>query len=173
MVPKRVLRQVPILRYGYLFLCLFAAATSLIGQTNPYVIPVGTNPSALGVNPATNQIYVVNSGGGTVAVIDGGNLTAPTTRVIVGSIPSDAVVNPVTNKIYVSNSGSGTVSVIDGANPTASPVTVGVGTSPVAGAVNRVTNTYYVANEGGNSVSVINGATNTVTNTVNVGLTRV
>ena len=59
MVPKRVLRHVLILRYGYLMLCLLAAATSLIGQTNPYVIPVGTNPSALGVNPATNQIYVV------------------------------------------------------------------------------------------------------------------
>jgi YVTN family beta-propeller protein len=170
MVPKRVLRHVLILRYGFVVLCLLAAATCLMGQTNPYVIPVGTNPSALGVNPATNQIYVVNSGGGTVAVIDGGNLTAPTTRVIVGSIPSDAVVNPVTNKIYVSNSGSGTVSVIDGANPTATPVTVSVGTDPVAGAVNRVTNTYYVANEGSNSVSVINGATNAVTNTITVGL---
>ena len=102
-------------------------------------------------------------------MIDGGNLTAATTRVIVGSIPSDAVVNPVTNKIYVSNSGNGTVSVIDGANPTATPVTVSVGTNPVAGAVNRVTNTYYVANEGSNSVSVINGVTNTVTNTVTVG----
>ena len=107
MIQLKVLRR----RRGLLMLCLLAAATGLIGQTTPYVIPVGTNPSALGVNPATNQIYVVNSGGGTVSVIDGGNLTATTTRVIVGSIPSDAVVNPVTNKIYVSNSGSGTVSV--------------------------------------------------------------
>ena len=139
------------------------------GQTNPYTIPVGSIPNALAINPATNQIYVVNSQGGTVSVIDGGNLTAPTTRVIVGSIPSDAVVNPVTNKIYVSNSDSKSISVIDGANPTAAPVTVTVGTNPVAGAVNRVTNTYYVANEGSNSVSVINGVTNTVTNTVAVG----
>jgi YVTN family beta-propeller protein len=169
MVALKVLRHILRRRRGFLLFCLFAITTQLIGQTNSYVIPVGTNPSALGINPATNQIYVVNSGGGTVAVIDGGNLTAPTTRVIVGSIPSDAVVNPVTNKIYVSNDGSGTISVIDGANPTATPVTVIVGTNPVAGAVNRITNTYYVANEGSNSVSVISGATNAVTNTITVG----
>ena len=47
---------IPILRYGYVVvLCLLAAATALIGQTTPYVIPVGTNPSALGINPATNR----------------------------------------------------------------------------------------------------------------------
>ena len=173
-VPKWVRRHVPILGSGYLLLCLLAAATGVMGQTYPSsyvdVIPVGTNPSALGINPTTNMIYVVNSGGKTVSVINGGNLTAPQVSVTVGNIPSDAVVNPVTNKIYVSNDGDGTISVIDGANPTtASTAIVKVGTNPVAGAMNRVTNTYYVANEGSNSVSVINGATNEVTDTITVG----
>jgi YVTN family beta-propeller protein len=170
MVPKRVLRQVLSLRYGYLLLCLLAGATGLIGQTNPYVIPVGSVPNALAINPATNQIYVVNSQGATVSVIDGGKLTATPTRVIVGSLPIEAVVNPVTNKIYVANSDSKSVSVIDGANPTAIPNTVTVDTTPIAIAVNRITNTVYVVNKDSNSVSVINGATNTVTNTVTVGL---
>jgi len=116
MFTLKVLRRISRSRCGFLLLCLLATATTLIGQTNPYTIPVGTIPNALAINPATNQIYVVNSGGDTVSLIDGGNLTAPVVRVIVGSLPADAVVNPVTNKIYVSNSGDGTISVIDGAN---------------------------------------------------------
>jgi YVTN family beta-propeller protein len=170
MVPKRVLSNALISRYGYVVLCLLAAATGLMGQTTPYVIPTGSFPTALAINPATNQIYVVNSQGDTVTMIDGGNLAAATTRVIVGHLPVDAAVNPVTNKIYVANSDSKSISVIDGANPTATPVTVTVDATPIAIAVNRVTNTIYVVDKDSNSVSVINGATNTVTNSIPVGL---
>ena len=102
---------------GFLLLCLLTAAIGLIAQTNPYIIPVGSNHSALGINPATNQIHVVNSSGNTVAVINGGKLTAAPISVTAGSIPS-AVVNPVTNKIYVVNNASNNVSVIDGATNT-------------------------------------------------------
>jgi hypothetical protein len=42
---------------------------------------VGTNPRAVAVNPVTNTVYVANSGGGTVTVIDvdstGGKQTVP------------------------------------------------------------------------------------------------
>ena len=60
---KRVHRHIPTLRYGFLLLCLLAAATALIGQTNPYSIPTGSVPTALAINPATNKIYVVNTQG--------------------------------------------------------------------------------------------------------------
>ncbi len=167
---KRVHRHIPTLRYGFLLLCLLAAATALIGQTNPYSIPTGSVPTALAINPATNKIYVVNTQGDTLTVVDGGNLAAPGTRVIVGTLPVDAAVNPVTNKIYVANSDSKSVSVIDGANLAAAPVNVTVDTTPVAIAVNRITNTVYVVNKDSNSVSVINGTTNAVANPITVGL---
>jgi YVTN family beta-propeller protein len=157
-------------RRSFLPLCLLAAATGLIGQTNPYTIPTGSTPTALAINPATNKIYVVATQGGVATVIDGGNLTAPTARAIVGSLPIDAAVNPVTNKIYVANSDSKSVSVIEGANPTAIPVSVTVDSTPVAIAINRITNTVYVVNKDSNSVSIINGTTNAVTSGIPVGL---
>ena len=177
MVPKMVLRRVPILRYGYAVLCLLAVATGLMGQSNlcvgtnpPCVIPVGTTPTALAINPATNQIYVVASQGDVVTVIDGGNLTAPTTRVVVGNIPISAVVNPVTNEIYVANSDDKNISVIDGVTNLTVGDPITVDSTPVAIAVNRITNTVYVVNKDSNSVSVINGVTKKVTTSVPVGL---
>ena len=69
----KVLRRISRSRCGFLLLCLLATATTLIGQTNSYTIPVGSVPNALAINPATNKIYVVNSAGDTLSVIDGGN----------------------------------------------------------------------------------------------------
>ena len=62
MVPPKVLYHIFRGRPGFLLVCLLAAATGLMGQTTPYTVTVGSNPSALGINSATNQIYVVNSG---------------------------------------------------------------------------------------------------------------
>lgn len=57
MVPKMVLRHVSILRHGYVVVCLLAAAPGLMGQTTPSVIPTGSTPTALAINPATNLVH--------------------------------------------------------------------------------------------------------------------
>jgi YVTN family beta-propeller protein len=112
----------------------------------------------------TNKVYVVNTGGYSVSVIDGA--TNGVSTVTVGFNPWAVGVNPVTNTIYVPNLGSNNVTVIDGATNGTSTVTVG--SSPLALAVNPVTNKVYVVNTGGYSVSVIDGATN-ATSTIPAG----
>jgi YVTN family beta-propeller protein len=74
-------------------------------------VTVGSEPDVLAVNPITNQIYVANSGGNTVTVIDGASNTPAS--VTVGTTPAGVAVNPLTNQIYVANSGGNTVTVID------------------------------------------------------------
>jgi DNA-binding beta-propeller fold protein YncE len=113
------------------------------GQAVVATVPVGTNPSAIAVNPVTNKIYVANcippSGGiggrgtpGTVTVIDGATNT--TTTVLAGICPTAIAVNPATNKIYVANFGFssitcgsctnfGSITVIDGATNTGVTIT--------------------------------------------------
>jgi DNA-binding beta-propeller fold protein YncE len=67
---------------------------------------------ALGINTATNRVYVANFGNSsTLAVIDGGTDTL-TTVIPLPNYPSTLAVNSVTNKIYLT-SGS-TLLVVDG-----------------------------------------------------------
>ena len=142
-------------------------------QTSIYV---GTNPTGIAVNPNTNDVYVTNSGDGTVSVIDGDS-SSPTFNTVIGapitvgsgagSDPIGVAVNPNTNNVYVTNFNDGTVTVIDG-DPTSptfntvigAPITVG--DNPTGVAVDPNTNDVYVANNGGGTVSVIDGLTNTV-----------
>src|SRR6201996_5958054 len=42
----------------------------IVNMRQDRVIAVGSNPSGLGVNPKRNEVYVVNSGSGTVSVIN-------------------------------------------------------------------------------------------------------
>jgi YVTN family beta-propeller protein len=139
--------------------------TVIDGATNSTTtVAAGTNPSAVAVDPETNQVYVANTSSANVTVIDGN--TNNTTTVATGTGPFAVAVNPVTNKAYVANSGSQNATVIDGA--TDETTTVAAGTVPFAGAVNPATNQIYVANEMSNNVTVIDGATNNTT-TVAVG----
>ena len=75
----------------------------------------GPYPTAIGVNPVTDRIYVANDGGGnSVSIIDG-----PTDRVLtlqdpLARGPLALAVDMRTDKIYVVNNRSGNVSVIDG-----------------------------------------------------------
>jgi YVTN family beta-propeller protein len=129
-------------------------------------IPVGTNPTALAVNPVTNKTYVANSGSNTVTVINGAdNSTSP--PIPVGTHPTTVAVNPVTNKIYVASVACGgdcvslgTVTVINGSDNSTSPP-IPVGFDPVALVVNPATNSIYVVNQDSDTVTVINGSDNT------------
>jgi YVTN family beta-propeller protein len=151
------------------------------------IVRVGKAPAGVAIDQATGTVYVVNSGAGTVSVIDGVTCNAqqtsgcartpPTVRV--GKSPLGIDVDQATDTVYVSNLGTSekgdTVSVINGATCNSYddagcgqiPPTATVGVAPFDLAVNQVTNTVYVANTGqlgltgsvGDTVSVINGAT--------------
>ena len=130
-------------------------------------VTAGANPSAIAVNPGTHQIYVANSGGSTVTVIDEvSHAVVATART--GKNPVAIAVDPVSNRIFVANFSGNTVAVIDGTTNTVL-TTMAVGEAPYAIAVNPVTRQIYVANSSNNTVSIIDGMTLTVTTTVGVG----
>jgi YVTN family beta-propeller protein len=81
-------------------------------------VNVGTAPDDVEVNPATDTIFVCNSGSNNVTVINGATLTT-TTTVNVGNTPVEAWVNPVVNRVYVTNVNDNTVSVLSGVAPNA------------------------------------------------------
>ncbi len=86
-------------------------------------VKVGKSPTAVAVNEVTNKIYVANTDGGSVTVIDGqSNLTE---TVKVGRDPRVLAVNPVTNKVYVACKNSNAVRVIDGNTNATTKVSTG------------------------------------------------
>ncbi len=130
-------------------------------------IDVGNEPIGIGVNINTNRIYVANSGGNSVSIIDG-----ETHKVIdtvgVGSSPAGVGVNHITNRIYVANSGASTVSVIAfSINQLLTEIEVD--NIPVGVGVNTRSNQIYVTNFANNTVSVINGVANQRLDTLQVG----
>ena len=142
------------------------------GTSNPQVftvlttVPVGTNPCAVGLNPATGKVYVANDGSDSVSVIDGKTDSVVAT-VGVGDHPCAVGINPTNNRIYVANRGSGTVSVINGAtNIKLATVPVGSFYYPCDIGVNPTTNKVYVANSNTTIVSVIDGNNNVAPITV-------
>ena len=154
-----------------LFSCILIFGFALtsppsVAQQLIATIPVGADPYAAEVNPATNKIYVANFSHNTVTIIDG--TTFATATVSVGTTPWHLAVNTVTNRVYVTNNGSNSVSVIDGANDSV-VTTLTVGTMPFCLAANPATNRIYVGNAGSNNVSVIDGSSNSVIKTVAVG----
>lgn len=127
------------------------------------VVPTDLFPTSAGVS----QIYVANSCGNKVSVID------EKTNALIGNVSIDSEpfgidVNPETNRIYVANAVSNNVTVIDGSNNTII-ATVAVNINPEGIGVNPVTNKIYVANKGSNNVSVIDGFTHVIIASIVVG----
>ena len=145
-------------------MCAFGAAAA---PTVVATVGVGTNPYGVGVNSTTNRVYVTNSTGKNVSVINGSTNTVVAT-VGVGSGPIGVGVNPTTNMVYVANTWSNNVSVINGSTNKV-VATVGVGSGPYGVGVNSTTNRVYVSNSHSTTVSVINGSTNKVVAKVGVG----
>ena len=67
--------------------------------------------TGIAVNPSTGRVFVANSAGNSVTVIDGPALAVLAT-VPVGRNPGMVGVNPATNQIYIANRGDDTVQVI-------------------------------------------------------------
>jgi DNA-binding beta-propeller fold protein YncE len=145
-------------------------------------IAVGKQPRFVGINKATNTIYVSNFKDGTLSLINAATCTGSVhagclqlATSAVGNNPLQIAVDEATNTIFVGNASDGTVSVVNGAhcqsadttgcNPTTGWPTVTVGNSPQGLGFNPVDHTLYVANIGDNTVSVINGNVCNGTNT--------
>ncbi len=154
------------------FLITLTLVSSLVQPAEallpPVTVPVGRSPQGIAVNETTNRIYVANSAGGSVTVINGDDLS--TTSVAVGNGPCAVAVNSSSNMVYVVNLADYTVSVLSGANNSVI-ATINVGTLPIAVAVNQVTNKVYVVNAISNDLTVIDGAynDNSHTSTIAVG----
>lgn len=140
-----------------------SSVTVIDGGTNTVTatVAVGYGALAVAVNPATNQIYVVNKCGAVACVAGSGDIGTSTITVI------DGATNTVVATVPIGSQGPYS---LDGAIPSSSL------------AVNSVTNQIYVVNGEGSSgssntsttavigsVTVIDGATNTVAATVTVG----
>ena len=115
-------------------------------------VRVGAAPIAIAVNAATNRIYVANSKGGSVSVIDGKNDSVLAT-LREGSLPYVVAVNPATNRIYVSNTFSNLITVIDGA--TNSTTTVKAGSADAIAVDSKLDKVYLLGYEDTN-LTVLN-----------------
>ncbi|BBJ28362.1 YncE family protein [Athalassotoga saccharophila] len=76
-------------------------------------IPVGKWPSAIGINPKTDMIYVANSGNNTVSVINGKDNSILKT-IYVGRGPWGICVDQNKNIVYVALEGLNMVKAIRG-----------------------------------------------------------
>ncbi|MFE3798654.1 protein kinase domain-containing protein [Nocardia tengchongensis] len=148
-------------------------------------VAVGKNPQGVAVDATTHNVYVANTTGGTVSILDGTTLAVTAT---IGNIPSaqGVAVDPQTRTVYVTDyADAGKVFVID-ANTNTVTATIAVGANPDEIAVDPHTHLVYVTNvtldplaEGQTgprvaskpgSVSVIDPRARAVTATVGVGI---
>ncbi|MDR0884698.1 MAG: YncE family protein [Oscillospiraceae bacterium] len=125
------------------------------------------------VNPTTNYVYVADSDGQHLDVINAATNTVVAQIPTLGA-PYSVAVNPVTNKIYVSETdqnGAGYVQVIDGATNQVIKTIPGFDQAYRI-AVNPNTNKVYVTSENPNYVNsanaslltTIDGASDTISN---------
>ena len=123
------------------------------------------NLATASVTGVSCSVYVANTSGNSVSVIDAATNTV-TATIPLGAGPGGVAVSR-SGSVYVANWSGNSVWVIDAAT-NAVTATVPVGASPSGVAVSR-SGSVYVANNGGNTVSVIDVATNSVTATIPVG----
>jgi YVTN family beta-propeller protein len=135
----------------------------------PTTIPVGTDPTALAIDPLTATVYVANSGGaGTVSVISETSMSVVGT-VTLGGSPGGVAIDAAAsdNRIFVTNSATDNVSVILGASCdaavptcTATPAAQAAGADPLGIAFDPATGDVYVADDDeSGTLSVLAGAT--------------
>lgn len=129
--------------------------------------PVGPFPTAIAVSPDGRRVYVVNSSGNSVAVLDA-HTHAVIGTVSVGTRPYGIALAPDGSVVYVTNADDNSVSTID-KETLAVTATIGVGENPYAVAVSPGGDRVYVTNQGEDSLSVIDASTHALISTVDVG----
>jgi YVTN family beta-propeller protein len=114
---------------------------------------------AVAAPAAARDAFVVNTGSGSVEMIDTASDETVDDPIDVGSAPGGIAITPDGKRAYVTNFESESVSVIDTVSG-AAVTTIAVGLHPRGVAINPDGTRAYVANEGSNSVSVIDTASN-------------
>ena len=74
-------------------------------------VRVGSDPVQAVLTPNGTTAYVLNTGAGTVSVVNTAT-NSVTATIKVGLLPGHAAVTPDGSSVYVTNTGSGSVSVI-------------------------------------------------------------
>ena len=135
----------------------------------PLYNSIYANPTGVAVSSAgtyAGDVYVTNTGSGTVSVINPSNTIVATIPLATNADPYGVAVGP-TGTIYVADLGNSTVSVIDPG--TYAVTTVSVGFEPYGVAVSPQTGDVYVTNTVFGTLSVIDPTTDTVMQTIPVG----
>ncbi|SCK31427.1 IPT/TIG domain-containing protein [Streptomyces sp. WMMB 322] len=121
-------------------------------------------PAGVALTPDGSKVYVANSSGEEVTVVDAGNNVVTGSLITVGISPYGVAI--AGTKAYVPNSTDSTVSVIDTATDTVTDTINGENfNTPFWVAIAGTT--AYVTNAANDTVTVINTATDTVTTTIN------
>ncbi len=135
--------------------------TVIDGATNsaPEASPIttGTNPWAIAVNPATNQVYVANYGAGTVTEISDNGTTFVTQSVTVDGEPDALAIDPYQNIVYVDNCSGEDLSVITSGSLAGSNIQFSPGICADSIAVNPVLNMVYGASSTANESFAFGG----------------
>ncbi|MDA2891027.1 beta-propeller fold lactonase family protein [Mycolicibacterium sp. BiH015] len=146
-------------------------ASALAATTVSTAVPasgtvnVGRDPS--GVAITESRVYVANSTGKSVSVIDRATGSAVATVPVAGTAVAVAV-SPNGSKAYVTLKSASKVAVIDTATNRV-VATISVGLSPTGVVVSPNNSRVYVTNVGSGSISVIDAVTNKVVKTVWAG----
>jgi YVTN family beta-propeller protein len=131
-------------------------------------VPAGLTPVGVAFDSGNGDIYVTDSQGGNVTVING-STEKDVANVTVGANPAGVVYDSGTNRVYVVNSFGNSVSVISSTNVVTA--TFAVPSEPAGIAYDSASGDLYVTQEGANSTSVYQpGDTSAPIATIHVGL---
>ena len=131
-------------------------------------VQVGLGPTSISLDTFLNRLYVANTAGNSVTVLDATSVALgidPPIKVLgttnVGAAPVSVVALPNGLSFYVANSGSNNVSVVSASSFNVLS-TVPVGSNPVFIAAEPSSTKIYTANSGSGTISIIQTSNNTV-----------
>jgi YVTN family beta-propeller protein len=120
-------------------------------------ITVGSQPTALALNAATNKLAVVNRGDNTVSLIDLNTNGVTTVSLPAGSAPTGVAVDNIMDLAVVVDSGTNSLSLLDMSAGTliGSPVALPTGTTPFSIGISSLSHRALVANSSTNLATVV------------------
>lgn len=137
------------------------------GVSATSIIPAGSNPFAVAVDPFTEDVFVTNSGSANVSVIDG-STQAVLTNIPVQKNPEGIALDASNRTVFVADNGTNNVSVIS-IRSLSVIATISVGSIPAGVAWDNATDRVFVTDRGSSEVTAINAATNRVLGQIPVG----
>lgn len=145
-------------------------AQSTTGSTSlsTLIISTGDQPNSIAYDSINNRMYVSNTVGQSITVIDCSDNSILTT-ISIGTLVSGIEYDPFHGRMYVSKFGTNSVCVIDCGSNTIIVNSISVGTGPQELKYNPENKKIYVCNGDSTTVSVIDTISNTVTSTITVG----